>query len=84
VAEAGWVPGTRAPTDGGGLGIQHVLGAFVLGAILVPLLYVGTLMLAGPAEVTLEDRAGEEPPAPTQQKGKSQVKAKTKTKTKSP
>jgi len=42
----------------------------------------GTLMLVGPAEVTLEDRAGEEPPAPTQQKGKS--KAKTKAKSKSP
>jgi len=82
VADAGWVPATRAPAEGGGLGIQHVLGAFLLGAILIPALYMGTLMLVGPAEVTLEDRAGEEPPAPTQQKGKSKAKAKTKTKAK--
>jgi len=82
VADAGWVPATRAPAEGGGLGIGHVLGAFLLGAILIPTLYMGTLMLVGPAEVTLEDRAGEEPPAPTQQKGKSKAKAKAKTKAK--
>jgi acyl transferase domain-containing protein/aryl carrier-like protein len=82
VAEAGWVPATRVPAEGGGLSIGHVLLAFLLGAILIPTLYVGTLVLVGPQEVRLEDNAGEEPPAPAQPKGKA--KTKTKAKAKSP
>jgi hypothetical protein len=78
VAEAGWVPAPRPTSGDAGITIGTVIIGFVLGCFAIPALYLGTLATLGPAEPTIERRVDEEPPEPTQEKGKSKSKGKAK------